>query len=91
LTHSQTCHLVKLIGQKYTCHSSLGHLVKMYKSISKKIVSQLEPFEKLKIKTMIWNVNRWIQDEKIVAWIFKYVRMWAINKPSTIENEGCKC
>lgn len=22
---------------------------------------------------------------------FKYVRMWAINKLGTIENEGCKC
>jgi hypothetical protein len=47
LTNSQIGHFSQVHwGKTYTCHLTLGPLIKMYMPICTSMVSQLEPFEK---------------------------------------------
>jgi hypothetical protein len=48
LTNSQIGHSSQVHwSKKYTCHLTLGPLIKMYMPIHTSLVSELEPFQKI--------------------------------------------
>jgi hypothetical protein len=59
LTYYQIGHFSQVYHKKYTCHSSLGLIIKKYMSTSQKwLINQLGPFENPWIVVMKGNFER---------------------------------